>query len=151
MNQSVSPFVLLLYSYGVSRCWIALSIFNPYVFSLIINGNVSRELFKMNRDESDDDSLDREVLVSFHLRFFSSESWIFPLFRRCIWSYKKNKTDTMNGNSRRESETESSSSLASQDPPCRLFSSDSLRRRNHRSGQPLNLPIQMSLHNPLFL
>ncbi|WZZ72735.1 hypothetical protein YC2023_084105 [Brassica napus] len=35
----------------------------------------------------------------------------------------------MNGNSRRESEIESSSSLASQDPPCILFASDSLRRR----------------------
>ncbi|CAN6846272.1 unnamed protein product [Brassica oleracea] len=65
-----------------------------------------------------------------------------------IFFFLQNKTDTMNGNSRRESETESSSSLASQDPPCRLFSSDSLRRRNHRSGQPLNLPIQVTGFSP---
>ena len=41
--------------------------------SLLINENVSGELFEMNRDESDDDSLYREVLGSFHLMFFSPE------------------------------------------------------------------------------
>lgn len=31
------------------------------------------DLFKTNRDDYDDDSLDREVLVLFHLRFFYPE------------------------------------------------------------------------------
>ena len=70
------------------------------------------------------------------IMFLSKVKTFYSLSLLCSalvqWSqfsfFLQSKTETMNGNSRRESETESSSSLESWDPLRRSSASDSLRR-----------------------
>ncbi|KAL0702430.1 hypothetical protein Bca4012_058552 [Brassica carinata] len=77
---------------------------------------MSSHLFSdTNCDESDDDSLDPEVSVSFHL--------IFSPERRCIYSYKKASHISFSFNIFFFYRT----SLESKEPP-RRFAFDSLRR-----------------------